>query len=393
MKSNINNFLSKTIITYTFLLVIIFILKLVGLDYFGIDYQNRVIKFIDYKLNVPFVNNIIQFTILAVQLYYLTFIAIKEKPKKYECIIVTFINIIVTNIIFKYKLDFLYSILSFLLVILYFLFKGIKLRRAFGVMIISTIFQIISTITRNNSIVEYSFTISIILGIDYIIMLIMYSILVKEGFSLCQLHGLFLQKKKNLLKLLKKLQENFHNFNKKEKEDKITILIYIILSIIWNALSVILILLVAKLNDTFIECIFILTSFWLSKGDFGKSFHFSSMTKCFIVSNLTYYALNRITTPLGISIIVPIMLGVGLSYVTSKFVKPSATKLYKGMPEEEFNNNILKVTDKDSLQYKICHMFYVERKSELEIAHNVGYSIDNIKKIKSKINKKIKELN
>ena len=104
------------------------------------------------------------------------------------------------------------------------------------------------------------------------------------------------------------------------------------------------------------------------------------MSTCFVVSNLTYYALNRITTPLGISIIVPIILGVGLSYVTSKFVKPTAIKLYKGMPEGDFSNSILNVTDKDSLQYKICHMFYVERKSELEIAHNVGYSIDNIKK-------------
>ena len=54
--------------------------------------------------------------------------------------------------------------------------------------------------------------------------------------------------------------------------------------------------------------------------------------------------------------------------------------------------SILKVTDKDSLQYKICYMYYIDRKSELEISYSVNYSVDNIKKIKSKINKKIVEL-
>ena len=40
MKSDIDKFLSKSLSTYIFLLVIIFIMKLVGLDYFGIDLNN-----------------------------------------------------------------------------------------------------------------------------------------------------------------------------------------------------------------------------------------------------------------------------------------------------------------------------------------------------------------
>lgn len=393
MKGNISNFLSKTLTTYTFLLVIIFILKLVGLDYFGIDYNHNLIKIIDKKLNVPIVNNFIQFLLLFFQLYLFTYIATKDKPRKYEIIIVTLINLIITYFIFKYNMDNLYSLTSTLILFIYFLVKKVKIKRIIKTLLIITILQAISGIVRNNSLTEYGFTISLILNLDYMLMLIIYCKLIEEEVNLCQLHGFYLQKKQHLKILLKKLQRNLDNFKKKPKVEKIEISIYIILSLFWNILSVILILFVAKLNDTFIECIFILTSFWLSKGAFGKAFHFSSMTKCFVVSNLTYYALNRVTTPLGISIIVPIILGVGLSYVTSKFVKTPITKLYKGMPEDEFNNSILKVTDKDSLQYKICHMFYIERKSELEIAHNVGYSIDNIKKIKSKINKKIKELN
>lgn len=81
------------------------------------------------------------------------------------------------------------------------------------------------------------------------------------------------------------------------------------------------------------------------------------------------------------------------SFITSRFVKNTIKKLYKGMPVEEFDNKILKITDKNSLQYKICYMYYIERKSELQISHDVNYSIDNIKKIKSKINRKLEELN
>lgn len=393
MKSNISNFYTKTIKTYTFLLVIIFIMKLIGLDYFGIDYEHNFIKLIDSQLNIPIVNNLIQFILLGLQLYMYTYIICMKKPKIVEIVITTLLNVITSSIIFKYEIDWLYYISTFLILAIYFKIKGNSLKRIIKFLVINTILQAISGITRNNSLSEYSFTISIILNIDYMLMLLICCELAKEGLDICQHHGFYLQKKLHLRKLLKQLQKSLVSFQNKTKVEKLEISIYITLSLIWNILSIVLILFVAKLNNTFIECIFILTSFWLSKGAFGKAFHFSSMTKCFVVSNLTYYALNRITTPLGISIIIPIILGVGLSYVTSKFVKNSLTKLYKGMPIEEFDNNILKVTDKDSLQYKICHMFYVERKSELEIAHNVGYSIDNIKKIKAKINKKIKGLN
>ena len=117
---------------------------------------------------------------------------------------------------------------------------------------------------------------------------------------------------------MQKNWRNFkENFKQQDKVTKITNIIYLILSIFWNMFTILTVIVIAFLNDTLVECIFIVTSFWLSKGKFGKPFHLKSMTHCFIVSNLTYYVLNRITTPLGISIIIPIMLGVGLSYVTS----------------------------------------------------------------------------
>ena len=116
------------------------------------------------------------------------------------------------------------------------------------------------------------------------------------------------------------------------------------------------------------------------------------MAQCFVVSNLTYYCLNRITTPLGISIFVPILLGVGLSYITSKLVKKTYKPLYKGMPKDLFEETILKVTDKDSIKYKICYDSYIERESDVSLSFKYNYSIAGIRKIKDRINAKIKEL-
>ena len=286
---------------------------------------------------------------------------------------------------------------------LYNKFKEYKkiLKKTIILLILNTFFQLISLYLRNINYynINLSFLIRVILDLDYIIMFLIYYNIVfsKGGVKLCGVEvSLSSLKKINLKKSLQRLQKSYQSnlkkFKKKSNEEKLTIIIYIILSLIWNTLSVVLILFIALCNDTLIECIFILSSFWLSKGKFGKAFHFNSMLVCFIVSNLTYFTLNRITTPLGISILVPILLGVGLSYVTSKFVKNTYKPLYRGMPEDIFEETILKIVDKDSIKYKICKEFYIDNASELSLSFKYNYSIPGIRKIKERINEKIKKL-
>ena len=113
---------------------------------------------------------------------------------------------------------------------------------------------------------------------------------------------------------------------------------------------------------------------------------------CFIVSNASYYVLNRVTTPIGISMLVPIMLGVGLSYVTSKFVK-DIKPLFKGMSEEDFNNTILRVVEKDSDKYKICYDFFIKKENAISLGYKYNYTEAGIRKIIYRINEKIKALN
>jgi len=240
---------------------------------------------------------------------------------------------------------------------------------------------------------------AIIMNFDYILLvLITHRIYFMKGeLQLCGEAYSFSLKKKNLkkslLNLRKNYQSNLKKFKEKSTQDKLTIIIYVFLSLIWNSLTVLLIIFVSYLNDTFIECIFILTSFWLAKGKFGKPFHFESMIICFIVSNLSYYTLNRITTPIGVSILIPIMLGVGLSYVTSKFVKKTYKPLYRGMPLDIFEDTILKVEEKNNIKYKICKDFYINKVSDLSLSFKYNYSVSGIRKIKTRINEKIKKLN
>ena len=86
------------------------------------------------------------------------------------------------------------------------------------------------------------------------------------------------------------------------------------------------------------------------------------------------------------------MLGVGLSYITSKLVKKTYKPLYKGIPNDLFEETILKVTDKDSLDYKICYDYFVNNKSALQVSNKYNYTYDGVKKIFKRVNDKIKGL-
>lgn len=402
MFKDYDKYLSQSLKVYLFVLIIIFIMKLVGLDYFGLDVNNPVMT----KINNILVNNkwlpiIKAIVVLSAQFYFYLCIVCEKRKLYFPSFIAGVMNLIIQVILMGYsKMNTLYYILSFsiMFIVPMIVNKKIMLKRPIKYIVFMTLYQLICLQVRNVSVdYEYgNYIIDTIMNLDQLLFLaIHYTVyfMTKEGLK-CQVQivGLSSLKKINLKKLLTKLQENLHNFKKLDKVSKLSIIIYFILSLIWNVLSILLILLVARLNDTFIECLFILTSFWLSKKTFGKAFHLSSMLQCFIVSNLTYYTLNRITTPLGISIFIPIMLGVGLSYVTSKFVKKLYKPLYKGMPKELFEETILQVVDKDSVKYKICYDYFINKQSALYLSGKYNYTEAGIRKIKDRVNNEIKKL-
>ncbi len=396
MFKDYNKYLSASLKVYIFVLVIVFIMKLVGLDYFGLDVNNSIFTKVFTFLAKYKIDYVLQILCLYLNFYLLKSIIFKDCKFDFETILIPTIINIGTYFLLKYDLQELYSMFNILVLFLYFVIKKVKIKRILKVFIINIVLQFISSVIRNYDINNYITLINLMMNIDYYIMLIIWYKLEKQGGVKKWENGQevysYSLKKINLGKLLKRLQENLHKFKQKQKVEKLTIIIYLFLSLIWNTFTVIFVLFVASLNDTFIECIFIITSFWLSKRAFGKAFHLSSMIQCFIVSNISYYILNRITTPLGISILIPIMLGVGLSYVTSKLVKKTYKPLYKGMSKELFEETILKVVDKDSQKYKICYDFYINKKSDLSLSLKYNYSVAGIRKIKDRINDKIKRL-
>lgn len=403
MFKDYDKYLSTSLKVYIFVLVCVFIMKIVGLDYFGLTTDNATLNKISNYVSSNVLGDIINTITLSIQLYLYLAIVCDKKKLYLISIIISFINLRIQFILMDYyKMDWIYYIISFS--IMFFvpmiINKKIFFKKQIKYITIMSFYQLISLFIRNVNINNNygDFLIDTLLNIDQLLLLaITYNLhFMRGGISKCiqELEaGYSSLKKIHLKQLLRKLQRNLHKFKQLPKEERLSISIYIFLSLIWNTFTIVLIFIIAKLNNTLIECLFIVTSFWLSKHSFGKPFHLSSMTQCFIVSNLSYYVLNRITTPLGISIFVPILLGVGLSYVTSKLVKKTYKPLYKGMPKELFEETILKVVDKNSTKYKVCYDFYIRGKSDLSLSFEYNYSLPGIRKIKNRINDKIRELN
>lgn len=401
MKENLNKFLSKTLMIYYFLLVIIVILKLIGFEWFSLDTDNEVLITINDIFTKYHLTDVYYSITLVLYTYVIMSISCNNNSKNIKKYLLKITPLLISIKIITTKIDdtlisMIIDIVHLCLFSLYFSYKNnisIKqtIKRYIKVFLITITFQLISSVVRVCSLdsYDYGFIINAILDIDYLILsFIYYELYFNGGVEKCLETevGSFSQKQISLTSLLKKYQIN--SLNSKEKFE---LILSFTLTLFWNCFTVFVVLIIALLNNTMVECVFILISFWSSKLCFGKPFHFKSVIQCFIVSNLTYYALNRITLPIGISIIVPIVLGVGLSYFTAKKTK-AENRLYKGMSEESLYEILKKVTD-DPIVIKICKEFYCDRYSDAKISLINNYSVPSVRLKRQTINKQLKELN
>ena len=413
IKKDLDVILYRTVLTYGIILTFLFILKLFGFDYFRLDMNNEIIVMID-----NFVRTFhIEYIWYAITLYINAFCIISittniddRKIKKdilFMLPLFLFMQYLKTIVNLPYLfiiVDFLYL---FILSMLYIKYRGNKINKNNIVnywmfMILCFVFQLISLITRNIPIQNQNsfsndFIINIIINIDYFVLMLMMRKLyfIKGGKSLWDLvHSYSLDLLTSLKSLPSKLQKSYLKAKPKldNNTDKLAYRIYLVLFWLYNLFTLFIILFIATLNHTFVECIFIVTSFWINKAVFGKAFHLKKASVCFAVSSLSYYTLNRLTWDIGISFIVPISLGIVLSYVTSKLMFMQEHKqLYRGMDLDDFYETITKVTSNNE-HIEICKMFYVDKQPDVKIAFKYNYSVANIKKIKQKINKRIREL-
>ena len=406
MRKDLDKILSSTLKTYFIILIGIFIVKLFGVDYFGLDTGNEIIVWIDNFINKFHLEMVWYGITLYIYTYIILSISCVDNSRGMKiftlCILPPCLLIQQLKTIVNIPMLFIFTDLLWLFMLSIIYIKLIKRNRVekhnivnyWLYMLINFIFQLISVVVRDINIhTDYdNFIMSFVGNIDYILLSIMFYTYfhLKGGTSLWDgVVGLF----SHLLALLKsfptKLQNFYLNNKGKSRFEKISDSIYIPLFILWNIFTLMVVLFIATLNHTFAECIIILCSFWINKRTFGKAFHMPTAFSCFIISNLTYYALNRITIPAGISLIISVILGIALCYVTSKFVKTK--KLYRGMSLNEYNSNVLNLYDEESVYYQIGKLFYVDRYSEQWIATKLAYSVPSIQKKKYELKKQVQE--
>ena len=403
MKKDVDKLLSQTLSTYYFLLVIVFIMKLLGSKYFELALDNYAVNMICNFITKFKLENVWYCITLYLNIVVVMSITCNNNSKHLKKVA---IGVVLFSMIFQFlKTMFDIPLLFVIIDVLYmFVFSIIYLKgkvtktniaNYFIVVGLMNIFQLISIFVRNMEITNANnFITYFVMNIDYIIMyIILYKwYFMKGGKSLwVEVAYSGSQKLISLKTSLRKLLNNYQKIKNSSKQEKITYAIYYPLYFLWNLFTMLVICLIAMLNDMFIEAIFITVAFWINKRVFGKAFHFKSVFTCFLVSTLIYYCLTRVTFQVGISFIIPIFLGVLLSYVTAHLVKKH-TKLYKGMSEEELREVITQVTD-DELVIKICKEFYCDRYSDVKIANINHYSVPSIRLKRQMVNKKLKDLN
>lgn len=404
MKKDLDKLLSSTLKTYFIILIGIFIIKLFGIDYFGLDTRNEIIAWIDDFINRFHLEMVWYGITLYIYQYIIFSITCIDNSKKMKiytlctlpiAIVIQILKTMINNVILFTIIDLLWLFMFAMIYI-----KSIKrskiekynITNYWIYMLINFIFQLISIVVRDINIrTDYdNFIMSLVGNIDYLILSIMSCKLFFNigGKSLWDGVVFLFSHLQTLLKSFPTKLQNFYLNNKdKSRFEKISDSIYIPLFILWNIFTLMVVLFIATLNHTFAECIIILCSFWINKRTFGKAFHMPTAFSCFIVSNLTYYALNRITIPASISLIISVILGIALCYITSKFVKTK--KLYRGMSLNEYNSNVLDLYDEESVYYQIGKLFYVDRYSEQWIATKLAYSVPSIQKKKYELKKQI----
>lgn len=90
-------------------------------------------------------------------------------------------------------------------------------------------------------------------------------------------------------------------------------------------------------------------------------------------------------------ILISIILGLLLSYITSLFVKKKEKRLYRGMTKELYDEYVSNLVDKDSYEYLIGKYYYVDGESEQWIANKLNYSVPSIQKKKYILRDTVKE--
>ena len=148
------------------------------------------------------------------------------------------------------------------------------------------------------------------------------------------------------------------------------------------------------INNTTWQFVVIFVSFCVLRAVFGKSYHCNSIITCTSLSCLVFVIATRLSLPPYISTLCNVIIGLLVAYLMyvlyyfNKYTNSQGITLSRGMSLDSLTKLCSDIQLSD-VERKILTEYYVNRKSLQYIANKVGYSIDNVKKIKAKIIKRI----
>lgn len=418
MKKDFNKICIRTILTYFVIILMICLLKVININYFGIKYDNNVInKFSDFVVNHKLENVWYSIT-LYIYTYFILSISCKDNSKRMKiyALIVTLIGIpykfftnTTENLILKGSLE-----------IIFLMIPPLVYRKEFRnsieniliYLVLNTLFQMSALYCKNVSYINNVFILNIMLDIDYMIISLLFYYYyferkeVKElwemvvGLFSDLLHG-FMQLLDSLVQLLKHLcyglkklkstmKKVLKEKDKWKKLDNIVFLsFYYLLTLFWNIFTIVLIIFIASINNATITIIFILFAFLFNKGKFGKPLHLKSAFYCFIISNISYYFISRLTLPIGTSYLVPILVGVLMSYYTSLIVKYTTKEIYKGIKEDELRE-LCEIKHLEKYKTDFLVDYYCNKMNYVQLHFKYKYSIDRLRHMKMEYLKEFK---
>ena len=435
MKENEKILISKSILKVTFIMMSIsLLLKLLGLNVMKAEVNSNVLLFVsNILLNIK-IEIVYAFILLFIQQFILFKLCCFNKSTKIYYIaslIFSIITLIFQYIIYNSKLSeqiliWSYFIFTFLLSIIFVLiidykvkydYKNIRnkilnilhliydrIKRPILWLIILSLYQLLAMFLRNITFIQtYEVMYDFLLNFDYIILLLITYYLFSRRNNDVKILSMFdfklpkifnnIPSINNVKLILSDFKDKISKLKIMDKQEKLVFIIYIILFIISELFNLSLVIFIASMNNVLIECLFIISAFLITRNTFG-AFHFDAVWKCWIVSNISFFILNKLTLSVGFTILIPIIFGIALAFITSKFIKNTITAPYRGMSKQELQV-LCKNKNLSEFENNLLIDFYCNRDSISKLTYKYNYSqtaIVRFKKIAlNKINKHSKK--
>lgn len=307
----------NTLLLCIFTILVAFIMKLFG-------YEGFHIPAIDNHVN----NNLIIISICYALLYtingiLLIILVVKRKLNKKELIIFLAVIILyyITSLFISY--NYLKIIIECLIIVIFALLytkKPIIIIESLIMYGINLVYQIISMKTKGLiiQVMNISFTTSIVLQIDYyMMMLISVLYFLKKGEHIYELVYKIIRKiRRRSIPILGVLSKrNCEEKCLQQNQENVFEVGYFIFNIVLFIFQALLILTICYfIKNTLLNVILIFISFTVLRKTFGKSYHADTIIKCTTLSAVLFITATELSLDINISLLSSIIIGVFLAY-------------------------------------------------------------------------------